>query len=175
MLHTIQLVLLHLLTNLEKCLKQSVSSTITASSQRLIVVYNTEGHVIASDQDKADAIKTWFETQFTDSQEPLATSARLSPPNRCLNGVRKVSNIALYQIQDIVNHYTGPWQCGYNNGCCCVYIVWYQGTLISVVLDEDDVFSDLPPPPTITRREFSRWLKKLNRCGADRSTRLGVL
>ena len=190
-----------------------------------ITVHNDEGHVIVSDSDKANAIKCWFETQFTGNEPPLApfsgparslntpittqevSSALLKlknnracgsdcipnellkyagvsfshhyaniinecfesniyietigesilaplqkpgkpvgPPKNLrplniLNGVRKIlSIITLNRIQDLVNHYTGPWQCGYKNGRNCADIVWSQRMLISVVLRKHHEF-----------------------------------
>ena len=190
-----------------------------------IVVHNNEGHVIASDADKADAIKTWFENQFTGNEPPLepftGTPRPLNTPisteevssalrklknnracgpdsipnellkyagqnfgdhfapiiNNCfetntyiksigesiltplqkpgkpvgppknlrplnlLNGVRKVlSIICANRIQDQVNNYTGPWQCGYKNNRSCADIVWSQRMLISVVLRKQHEF-----------------------------------
>ena len=192
---------------------------------RPIVVHNEDGYVIASDVEKAEVIKSWFETQFTGNEPPLApytgTPRPLNTPishqevssalsklknnrscgpdclpnellkyagdafgsqfasiaNECfethtyidaigesilaplpkpgkpvgppkslrplnlLNGVRKVlSIIALHRIQDLVNHYTGPWQCGYKNGRSCADIVWSQRMLISVVLRKHHEF-----------------------------------
>ncbi len=196
------------------------SSTLTCSKpSRPIVVHNEEGHVIASDSDKADAIKDYFEQQFTGNEPsldpfngpakplntPISTDEVLSaltklknnracgpdsipnellkyagvsfasdfssivnecfetntyikaigesiltplqkpgkpkgPPKslrplNLLNGVRKIiSVIALNRVQDQINNYTGPWQCGYKSGRSCADIVWCQRMLISVVL-----------------------------------------
>ena len=192
---------------------------------RPITVHNEDGHVIASDTDKADAIRSWFESQFTGNEPSLdpfsGTPRPLNTPisteevcsalrklknnracgpdyipnellkyagplfsthfasiiNECfethtyidaigesiltplqkpgkpagppknlrplnlLNGIRKVlSIISLNRIQDLVNHYTGPWQCGYKNGRSCADIVWSQRMLISVVLRKHHEF-----------------------------------
>ena len=192
---------------------------------RPIVVHNEQGHVIASDEEKAEAIKTWFENQFTGNEAPLepftGTPRPLNTPistdevscalkklknnracgpdnipnellkyaghsfstlfapiiNECfethtyidaigesiltplqkpgkpvgppkrlrplnlLNGVRKVlSIICANRIQDQVNHYTGPWQCGYKINRSCADIVWSQRMLISVVLRKQHEF-----------------------------------
>ena len=192
---------------------------------RPVTIHNSDGHCIASDTDKAEAIKSWFEIQFTGNEpslepftgtpRPLNTpissievasaltklkNNRASGPdalpnellkyaghnfsihfasilNQCfethtyidaigesiltplqkpgkpvgppkslrplnlLNGVRKVlSLVALNRIQDLVNHYTGPWQCGYKNGRSCAGIVWSQRMLISVVMRKHHEF-----------------------------------
>ena len=230
------------LTEVKACAAENLANTIALTDEarkmfeavrvlndskpsRPIVVHNSEGQVIASDQEKADTIKTWFETQFTGNEPSLlpftGTPRPLNTPlsthevssalaklknnrscgpdsipnellkyagdtfssqlatiiNECfethtyinaigesiltplpkpgkpvgppkslrplnlLNGVRKVlSIITLHRIQDLVNHYTGPWQCGYKYGRSCADIVWCQRMLISVVLRKQHEF-----------------------------------
>ena len=43
--------------------------------------------------------------------------------------------ITLKRIEDQVDYYTGPWQCGYKRGRSCADLVWSQRMLLSVVLD----------------------------------------
>ena len=46
--------------------------TLTSSKPcQTVVIHNSDGHVIASDGDKADAIKDYFEQQFTRNEPPL--------------------------------------------------------------------------------------------------------
>ena len=184
-----------------------------------ITVHNEDGHVIGSDLEKAEVIKTWFEKHFTGDEQPLAPfeepAGELDTPitshevscaikrlknnracgpdevpnellkyagdsfcsvfseviNQCfetntyidaigesiltplqkpgkplgpvknlrplnlLNGIRKIlSVLVLHRIQDQVDNYTGPWQCGYKVGHGCADIVWSQQMLISVVM-----------------------------------------
>ena len=192
---------------------------------RPIVVHDVNGQVIANDADKADAIKQFFEAQFTGNEPPLepfiGPARSLNTPitpdevsvalkklknnracgpdmipnellkyagtsfsvpfseliNQCfetntyiksigesilsplqkpgkpagprkslrplnlLNGVRKIlSIITLDRIQDCINQYTGPWQCGYKQGRSCADIVWSQRMLVSVVLKKQYEF-----------------------------------
>ena len=192
---------------------------------RSIVVHNEQGHVIAADEDKAEAIRLYFEKQFTGNEAPLepftgnprplntpvtvdeitnalkklknnracgpdnipnellkysgsSFSAQFAPiinecfethtyidaigksiltplqkpgkpkgppkslrPLNLLNGVRKVlSIVCANRIQDNVNYYTGPWQCGYKQNRSCADLVWSQRMLISVMLRKQHEF-----------------------------------
>ena len=184
-----------------------------------LIVNNELGHMLASDEDKAEAIKAYFEKQFTGNEDPLEPFVGIPRPlntpvtveevsgglrklknqracgpdgipnellkyagqefsaqftsitNECfethsyidtigksiltplqkpgkpkgppsslrplnlLNGVRKLlSIVCANRIQDQVNYYTGPWQCGYKQGRSCADIVWCQRMMISVML-----------------------------------------
>ena len=66
--------------------------------------------------------------------KPVGPLKNLRPLN-LLNGIRKIlSVLTLNRIQEQVDQYTGPWQCGYKPGHGCADIVWSQQMLISVVL-----------------------------------------
>ena len=80
-----------------------------------------------------DAIGESILTPLQKPGKPLGPVKNLRPLN-LLNGVRKIlSVLTLGRIQDQVNNYTGPWQCGYKAGHGCADIVWSQQMLISVV------------------------------------------
>ena len=204
---------------------EAVRTFTNSKPSRPITVHNEDGHTIASDSDKAAAIKDWFESQFTGNEpplEPFTGNARplntpvsteevsfaltqlknnracgpdfipnellkyagntfckiysdiinacfetntyiktigesiLTPlqkpgkpagppknlrPLNLLNGVRKIlSIIALNRIQEQIDYYTGPWQCGYKRGRSCADIVWCQRMLVSVVLRKNSEF-----------------------------------
>ena len=87
-----------------------------------------------------DAIGESILTPLQKPGKPIGPPKSLIPLN-LLNGVRKIlSIIALNRIQDLVNNYTGPWQCGYKNGRSCADVVWCQRMLISVVLRKHHEF-----------------------------------
>ena len=87
-----------------------------------------------------DAIGESILTPLQKPDKAAGPTENLRPLN-LLNSVRKVmSLVALNRIQDLVNHYTGPWQCGYKNGRSCADIVWSQRMLISVVLRKHHEF-----------------------------------
>lgn len=50
---------------------EAVRTLTSSKPSQPIIVHNSEGHVIASDSDKADAIKNYFEQQFTGNEPPL--------------------------------------------------------------------------------------------------------
>ena len=70
------------LTNEARRMFEAVRSLNKVNPSRPITVHNSEGHDIISDTDKADAIKSWFETQFTGNEPPLSP---FSGPGRPLN------------------------------------------------------------------------------------------
>ena len=198
---------------------EAVRELTNSKSTRPITVHNEEGNVIATDSEKAEVIRDWFEKHFTGDEPPLEPFVGVPRPldtpitqsevesavkrlknnracgpdgvpnellkyagenfcaafstivNQCfetnsyidaigesiltplqkpgkpvgpvknlrplnlLNGVRKImSVITLGRIQEQVNQYTGPWQCGYKAGHGCTDIVWSQKMLISVVM-----------------------------------------
>jgi len=81
-----------------------------------------------------DAIGESILTPLQKPGKPPGPVKNLRPLN-LLNGVRKIlSVLTLNRIQDQVNNYTGPWQCGYKAGHGCADIVWSQQMLISVVM-----------------------------------------
>ena len=198
---------------------EAVRQLTNSKTTRPITVHNEEGHVIATDEKKAEVVRDWFEDHFTGNEPPLEPFVGVPRPldtpistkevenairrlknnracgpdevpnellkyagsnfsaafseivNQCfetntfipaigesiltplqkpgkppgpvknlrplnlLNGIRKIlSVLTLNRIQDQVNHYTGPWQCGYKAGHGCADIVWSQQMLISVVM-----------------------------------------
>ena len=204
---------------------EAVHTLNNSKPNRPLVIHDNQGHILAGDDDKAEAIKSWFESHFTGNEPPLdpfiGTPRPLNTPitpdevsialrklknnracgpdtipnellkyaghnfsvhfssiaNHCfetntfidsigesiltplqkpgkpagppknlrpfnlLNGVRKIlSIICAHRIQDTINHYTGPWQCGYKNSRSCADIVWSQRMLISVVLRKHHEF-----------------------------------
>ena len=81
-----------------------------------------------------DSIGESILTPLQKPGKPVGPLMNLRPLN-LLNGIRKIlSVLALSRIQDRVNQYTGPWQCGYKTGHGCADIVWSQQMLISVML-----------------------------------------
>ena len=198
---------------------EAVRILTNSKPSRPITVHDERGHTIATDSDKAEVVKNWFEQHFTGDEPPLdpfdgiprSLDTPITPSevsyaiiklknnrscgpddipnellkyagssfcrefsdiiNQCfetntyikeigesiltplqkplkprgpvkslrplnlLNGIRKIlSVLTLNRIQEQVNQYTGPWQCGYKPGHSCADIVWSQQMLISVVL-----------------------------------------
>ena len=50
---------------------EAVRTLTNSKPCQTVVIHNSDGHVIASDGDKADAIKDYFEQQFTRNEPPL--------------------------------------------------------------------------------------------------------
>ncbi|KAI8483691.1 hypothetical protein Bbelb_386290 [Branchiostoma belcheri] len=124
-----------------------------------LLVHNTEGHFIATDKGKADAIREWFLHQFTDPdgekldpfQEAIGEGTLIALPKpkkppgppanlrpiTLLNSIRKtLSTVALHRIRDKIDNFTGPYQSGFERGRSCADIVWAQRMLVSVVLSK---------------------------------------
>ena len=66
------------LTDEARRMFEAVRTLTNSKPSRPITVHNDEGHVIASDFDKAEAIKCWFETQFTGNEPPLTPYSGLA-------------------------------------------------------------------------------------------------
>ena len=61
---------------------EAVRTLTNSKPSQPIVIHNSEGHAIASDSDKAEAIKNYFEQQFTGNEPPLdAFSGEARPLN----------------------------------------------------------------------------------------------
>ena len=87
-----------------------------------------------------DAIGKSILTPLQKPGKPKGPPKSLRPLN-LLNGVRKVlSIVCANRIQDNVNYYTGPWQCGYKQNRSCADLVWSQRMLISVMLRKQHEF-----------------------------------
>ena len=87
-----------------------------------------------------DAIGKSILTPLQKPGKPKGPPKSLRPLN-LLNGVRKVLSIVCSnRIQDNVNYYTGPWQCGYKQNRSCADIVWSQRMLISIMLRKQHEF-----------------------------------
>ena len=81
-----------------------------------------------------DAIGESILTPLPKPGKPAGPPKSLRPLN-LLNGVRKVMSIVCAnRIQEQVDNYTGPWQCGYKKNRSCADIIWSQRMLISIVL-----------------------------------------
>lgn len=58
-------------TNESRRMFEAIQTLTSSKLSQPSLVHNSEGHVIASDSDKADGIKNYFEQQFTVNEPPL--------------------------------------------------------------------------------------------------------